>query len=186
MQTRKVVVVGNTATGKTSLINRFVNGAFQPNADPTLGIDIATKVLRGPSGSVKLQLWDTAGQERFRSLVASYLRDSSGCVVVFDMTNSQSFHAVTEWVDEVKKERGDDVAMLLVASKSDLESQRTVSTEEGSYLSEQLGIGYLEASAKTGCNVEDIFVRLASMSASGNRGAGVRLEDAQRQSTCCG
>ncbi|XP_035745305.1 ras-related protein Rab-41 isoform X7 [Egretta garzetta] len=102
---------------------------------------------------VRLQLWDTAGQERFRSLIPSYIRDSTIAVVVYDITNLNSFQQTSKWIDDVRTERGSDVIIMLVGNKTDLADKRQVSIEEGERKAQELNVMYIETSAKAGYNV---------------------------------
>merc|ERR1740129_524814 len=101
----KVIFLGDQAVGKTSIITRFLYGAFDNVYQATIGIDFVSKILPLQDRTIKLQLWDTAGQERFRSLIPSYLRDTAGCVVVYDMTCRKTFENVDSWVQEIRNER---------------------------------------------------------------------------------
>ncbi|XP_048448483.1 ras-related protein Rab-6A-like [Rhincodon typus] len=103
---------------------------------------------------VRLQLWDTAGQERFRSLIPSYIRDSTIAVVVYDITNLNSFQQTSKWIDDVRTERGSDVIIMLVGNKTDLADKRQVSMEEGERKARELNVMYIETSAKAGYNVK--------------------------------
>ncbi|KAB5543302.1 hypothetical protein PHYPO_G00077490 [Pangasianodon hypophthalmus] len=112
--------------------------------------------------SVRLQLWDTAGQERFRSLIPSYIRDSTVAVVVYDITNVNSFQQTTKWIDDVRTERGSDVIIMLVGNKTDLADKRQVSIEEGEKKAKELNVMFIETSAKAGYNVKQLFRRVAA------------------------
>eukprot|EP00629_Pelagomonadales_sp_RCC1024_P016320 CAMPEP_0119261568 /NCGR_PEP_ID=MMETSP1329-20130426/1591_1 /TAXON_ID=114041 /ORGANISM="Genus nov. species nov., Strain RCC1024" /LENGTH=155 /DNA_ID=CAMNT_0007261135 /DNA_START=326 /DNA_END=793 /DNA_ORIENTATION=- len=112
--------------------------------------------------TVRLQLWDTAGQERFRSLIPSYIRDSSVAVVVYDTTSRISFLNSSKWIDDIRSERGDEVVIVLVGNKTDLTDQRQVSTEEGRAKAGEETIFFVETSAKAGFNIKLLFRRLAS------------------------
>uniref|UniRef100_A0A8V0Z478 RAB41, member RAS onco family n=1 Tax=Gallus gallus TaxID=9031 RepID=A0A8V0Z478_CHICK len=111
---------------------------------------------------VRLQLWDTAGQERFRSLIPSYIRDSTIAVVVYDITNLNSFQQTSKWIDDVRTERGSDVIIMLVGNKTDLADKRQVSIEEGERKAQELNMMYIETSAKAGYNVKQLFRRVAA------------------------
>ena len=118
--------------------------------------------LSALSSTVRLQLWDTAGQERFRSLIPSYIRDSSVAVVVYDITDRASFLNTSMWIENVRAERADDVVIMLVGNKSDLSEKRQVTQEEGEELAKQEDIVFIEASAKEGHNIKTLFRRLAT------------------------
>ncbi|XP_049683247.1 ras-related protein Rab-41 isoform X9 [Accipiter gentilis] len=110
----------------------------------------------------RLQLWDTAGQERFRSLIPSYIRDSAVAVIVFDITNLNSFQQTSKWIDDVRTERGSDVIIMLVGNKTDLADKRQITTEEGEQRAKELNVMFIETSAKTGYNVKQLFRRVAA------------------------
>jgi len=111
--------------------------------------------------TVRLQLWDTAGQERFRSLIPSYIRDSSVAVVVYDVTNAKTFQQTKRWIDDVRSERGNDVIIVLVGNKTDLADKREVTQAQGEEESKKMGCIFVETSAKVGHNVKGLFRRIA-------------------------
>jgi Ras-related protein Rab-6A len=128
----------------------------------TIGIDFLSKTMYLEDRTVRLQLWDTAGQERFRSLIPSYIRDSSVAVVVFDVANRQSFLNTARWVEEVRSERGSDVIIMLVGNKTDLVDKRQVSIEEGDAKAREFGVMFIETSAKAGFNIKALFRKIAA------------------------
>lgn len=159
----KLVFLGDQSVGKTSIITRFMYDNFDRHYQATIGIDFLSKTMYLEDRTVRLQLWDTAGQERFRSLIPSYIRDSSVAVVVYDVTNRASFLNSTRWVEDVRSERGSDVVICLVGNKTDLgNDKRQVSTEEGEEKSEKDGLLFMECSAKAGYNVKSLFRKLAT------------------------
>ncbi|KAM0323545.1 hypothetical protein ACHAQA_008826 [Verticillium albo-atrum] len=111
--------------------------------------------------TVRLQLWDTAGQERFRSLIPSYIRDSSVAVVVYDISNAKSFQNTKKWIDDVRAERGNDVIIVLVGNKTDLNEKREVTTQQGEDEAKKNNLMFVETSAKLGHNVKTLFKRIA-------------------------
>lgn len=158
----KLVFLGEQAVGKTSIITRFMYDTFDNNYQATIGIDFLSKTLYLEERAVRLQLWDTAGQERFRSLIPSYIRDSSAAVVVYDISNRASFINTTKWIEDVRAERGKDVVIALVGNKTDLSDRRQVSPEEGEQKAREQGILFIETSAKAGHNVKSLFRKLAA------------------------
>lgn len=158
----KLVFLGEQSVGKTSLITRFMYDAFDNNYQATIGIDFLSKTMYLEDRTVRLQLWDTAGQERFRSLIPSYIRDSTVAVVVYDITNSNSFSQTSKWIDDVRTERGNDVIIMLVGNKTDLQDKRQVTLEEGEKKAKELDVMFIETSAKSGYNVKQLFRRVAS------------------------
>uniref|UniRef100_A0A3P8Z4I9 RAB6B, member RAS oncogene family b n=1 Tax=Esox lucius TaxID=8010 RepID=A0A3P8Z4I9_ESOLU len=169
----KLVFLGEQSVGKTSLITRFMYDSFDNTYQATIGIDFLSKTMyledRTVRNSVshltpqvRLQLWDTAGQERFRSLIPSYIRDSTVAVVVYDITNVNSFQQTCKWIDDVRTERGSDVIIMLVGNKTDLEEKRQITIEEGEQRAKELNVMFIETSAKTGTNVKQLFRRVAA------------------------
>lgn len=157
----KLVFLGDQGVGKTCIINRFVYDSFDKNYQATIGIDFLSKTMYLDDRTVRLQLWDTAGQERFRSLIPSYIRDSSVAVVVYDTTSRASFLNSSKWIDDIRSERGDDVVIMLVGNKTDLADRRQISIEEGATKAEEEQIFFIETSAKVGLNIKQLFRRLA-------------------------
>nr|CAB3265381.1 ras-related protein Rab-6A-like [Phallusia mammillata] len=160
----KLVFLGEQSVGKTSLITRFMYDSFDNTyqSKATIGIDFLSKTMYLEDRTVRLQLWDTAGQERFRSLIPSYIRDSTVAVVVYDITNVNSFQQTSKWIDDVRTERGSDVIIMLVGNKTDLSDKRQVSIEEGERKAKELNVMFIETSAKTGYNVKQLFRRVAA------------------------
>ena len=158
----KLVFLGDIYVGKTSIINRFMYESFDTNYQATIGIDFLSKTLYLDDRTVRLQLWDTAGQERFRSLIPNYIRDSSVAVIVFDITNKQTFTNCDKWVEDVKNERGNDAVVVLVGNKIDKAEERAVTTEEAQEKAKNFDAFYIETSAKTGDNVKQLFKQIAT------------------------
>ncbi|EIW65444.1 hypothetical protein TREMEDRAFT_70574 [Tremella mesenterica DSM 1558] len=157
----KLVFLGEQSVGKTSLITRFMYDTFDNTYQATIGIDFLSKTMYLEDRTVRLQLWDTAGQERFRSLIPSYIRDSSVAVIVYDITNRTSFLNTSKWVDDVRNERGQDVIIVLVGNKTDLNDKRQVTPEELDKRAKELGVMSIETSAKAGHNVKTLFKKIA-------------------------
>ena len=148
--------------GKTSIISRFMYDKFDNSYQATIGIDFLSKTMYLEDRTVRLQLWDTAGQERFRSLIPSYIRDSSVAVVVYDVSSRSSFLNTARWIDEVRTERGSDVIIMLVGNKTDLVERREVSVEEGDSRAREAGVMFIETSAKAGFNIKALFRKIAA------------------------
>lgn len=158
----KLVFLGEQSVGKTSLITRFMYDSFDSTYQATIGIDFLSKTMYLEDRTVRLQIWDTAGQERFRSLIPSYIRDSSAAVVVYDISSTNSFAQVDRWIEDVRTERGKEVIIILVGNKTDLTDKRRVSMEQGERRAKELGVLFIESSAKTGHNVKQLFRRVAA------------------------
>ncbi|NXU57080.1 RB39B protein, partial [Turnix velox] len=158
----RVVMLGDSTVGKSSLLRRYTEGVFLDAANQTVGVDFYVQVVElEPGLRVKLQFWDTAGQERFRSVTRSYYRNSAGGMLLFDLTNPSSFHNVRRWHQEVTSTiQPSQMVFLLVGHKSDLSGQRKVGRKEGEKLAASLRAQYVETSAKDATNVVQAFQML--------------------------
>ncbi|KAL2521546.1 Ras-related protein RABH1e [Forsythia ovata] len=158
----KLVFLGDQSVGKTSIITRFMYDKFDTIYQATIGIDFLSKTMYLEDRTIRLQLWDTAGQERFRSLIPSYIRDSSVAVIAYDVANRRSFLNTSKWIEEVRTEQGTDVIIVLVGNKTDLVEKRQVSTEEGDAKARESGVMFIETSAKAGFNIKPLFRKIAA------------------------
>eukprot|EP00029_Vermamoeba_vermiformis_P000061 TRINITY_DN10065_c0_g1_i1.p1 TRINITY_DN10065_c0_g1~~TRINITY_DN10065_c0_g1_i1.p1 ORF type:complete len:208 (+),score=25.78 TRINITY_DN10065_c0_g1_i1:253-876(+) len=158
----KIVFLGDQNVGKTSIITRFIYDTFDDTYQATIGIDFFSKVMSVDNKLYRLQLWDTAGLERFRSLIPSYIRNSNVAAIVYDITDKASFDNVTKWIEDVRAERGNEVILMLVGNKSDLLSQRAVSTEQGEQKAKEYNMEFIETSAKSGLNIKSLFNRVVA------------------------
>jgi len=161
----KIVMLGDSGVGKTSLVARLTNPDRPMNHDisATMGIEFDTQMLDTEHGKVKAQIWDTAGQERFaRVLLPTYFRKAKGVILVYDITNAKSFESLSErWMTQLNDHASsDDLAKLLVGNKSDLDASREVSTERAEQFCRDYGMETLETSAKSGENVLKAFEKL--------------------------
>ncbi|CAK4150659.1 unnamed protein product [Aphanomyces euteiches] len=159
----KLVFLGDQGVGKTSMITRFMYDTFDNAYQATIGIDFLSKTMYLENRTVRLQLWDTAGQERFRSLIPSYIRDSSVAVVVYDISNRASFLNTSKWIEDVRAERGQDVVIMLVGNKTDIADRRQVSIDEGADKAKEDNVMFIETSAKAGHNIKALFRKLATV-----------------------
>lgn len=157
----KFLLIGDSGVGKSKMLLRFADDVYSEKSAPTIGVDmkICRRIVEGKV--VKLTLWDTAGQERFRAIASSYYRGSHGVIVVYDITDRESFEHARGWMQEIDKYAKEGAARLLVGSKCDLTSKRVVSEDEGRELAEYLGVNFLETSAQNAHNVEKAFEMLA-------------------------
>ena len=153
----KLLLIGNSSVGKSSLLVRFVDDVWEENFVPTIGVDFKLKTLDVNGKKVKLQIWDTAGQERFKNITASYYRGGNGVLVVYDITDRDSFTNLTSWLIEIEKNANKNVFKLLIGNKNDLESERKVTTEEGKEFADSNGMKFIETSAKTADIVYEAF-----------------------------
>ncbi|KAJ0012542.1 hypothetical protein NQD34_016876 [Periophthalmus magnuspinnatus] len=157
----KVVLVGNSSVGKTSLLRSFCEGRFHPTTTATIGIDYSVKTLTLDNMQIAMQLWDTAGQERYRSITKQFFRKADGVVVMYDVTVQESFKAVRPWLINVQEAAGEGVPILLLGNKMDIEGEREVSFKEAEHLAFENRVMFFEVSAYTGKNVEESLTHLA-------------------------
>ena len=149
----KIVITGESGVGKTNLINRYVHDTFNEFSNPTVGLDFALKNTVIAGQQISCQIWDTAGQERMRSIANAYYKNASGAVLVFDIASKQSFSRLGHWLDELKENiRSEDISIILLGNKADLEDNREVALEEAKSFAEASGFFYMEVSAKTNPN----------------------------------
>ncbi|XP_029380109.1 ras-related protein Rab-3A-like isoform X2 [Echeneis naucrates] len=159
----KILIIGNSSVGKTSFLFRYADDSFTPAFVSTVGIDFKVKTIYRNDKRIKLQIWDTAGQERYRTITTAYYRGAMGFILMYDITNEESFNAVQDWSTQIKTYSWDNAQVLLVGNKCDMEDERVVAAERGRQLSEQLGFEYFEASAKDNINVKQTFERLVDI-----------------------
>ena len=163
----KVVFFGDGGVGKTTLINRYLTGVFNGHHEITIGVDFHVKKLEIEGKRVGLQIWDFAGEDRFRFLMPSYVIGASGGIFMFDITRYTSLKNFNDWIEIFKKGyRASDnqVPVLMVGSKIDLEYKRAVSRNEAYDLARKHNLyGYIECSAKDGQNVEEVFVKIGRL-----------------------
>lgn len=156
----KVVLAGDSYVGKTHLLARFVKGSDPKNHNPTIGVEFVTHTVQLDSGDiVKTQIWDTAGQERYRSITSAHYRRAAGSLLVYDVTNRNSFRSVTRWIEEIRDHAGPDIVIMLVGNKVDLgqEIGRQVQTQEAQDFAEAHQLMYKETSATQDINVKEAF-----------------------------
>jgi len=192
----KLVLLGEAAVGKSSLVLRFVNNDFQENKEPTIGAAFLTQKCNLPTRTIKFEIWDTAGQERFASLAPMYYRNAQSALVVYDLTKPTSLIKAKHWVAELQRQASPGIVIALVGNKLDLANDasssnlsddddadndaesdaRKVSTEEAKSYAEEEGLLFFETSAKLGTNVTEVFTAIANAipetSLKGTRGAG--------------
>jgi len=157
----KLVLLGDTAVGKSCLVVRFVRDEFFEFQEPTIGAAFLTQTVALDDATVKFEIWDTAGQERYRSLAPMYYRGAAAAIVVYDITNPDSFAGAKSWVKELQRRGDPNVVIALAGNKADLESRRKVEFEEANAYAEENGILHLETSAKNASNVKALFVEIA-------------------------
>ncbi len=155
------MLTGDALLGKSCLLLQFTDKRFTPVHDLTIGVEFGSRTLTIDGNQVKLQIWDTAGQEKFRSITRSYYRGAAGALLVYDITRRDTYEHLTSWLDDCRKYSNQNLTIMLVGNKSDLEAKREVSKEEGEAFAAKNGLFFLETSAKTAVNVEAAFLETA-------------------------
>ncbi|XP_021349332.1 ras-related protein ORAB-1-like [Mizuhopecten yessoensis] len=157
----KYLLIGDSGVGKSNLLLRFADDVFSDTYIYTIGVDFKIRTVSIDNSAVRLQVWDTAGQERFKTITSSFYRGSHGIMLVYDVTNIESFRHVELWLQEVDRYGGKDNNLILVGNKIDMTSKRVVTYEMGKEYAERHGISFMETSAKTSTNVENLFTTMA-------------------------
>jgi len=157
----KLVLLGESAVGKSSLVLRFVKGQFHEFQESTIGAAFLTQTVCLDDTTVKFEIWDTAGQERYHSLAPMYYRGAQAAIVVYDITNADTFARAKTWVRELQRQARPDIVIALAGNKSDLGTRRTVEYEEANAYAEENGLLFMETSAKNANNVNEIFLAIA-------------------------
>jgi Ras-related protein Rab-1A len=157
----KLLLIGDSGVGKSCLLLRFADDTYTESYISTIGVDFKIRTIELEGKTVKLQIWDTAGQERFRTITSSYYRGAHGIIVVYDVTDNDTFTNVKQWLQEIDRYASEGVNKLLVGNKSDLTSKKVVEYSVAKEFADQLNIPFLETSAKNATNVEQAFLTMA-------------------------
>ncbi|CAF1454986.1 unnamed protein product [Adineta steineri] len=157
----KFLIIGSVSTGKSCILHQFLENKFRNESAHTIGAEFGSKLLAVGKRNIKLQIWDTAGQERFRSVTRSYYRGASGALLVYDISNRDSYTAITNWLTDVRTLASPNIVIILCGNKKDLEEQRQVTFLEGSRFAQEHDLMFLETSALTNENVTESFQQCA-------------------------
>ncbi|KAM3138710.1 hypothetical protein pb186bvf_009274 [Paramecium bursaria] len=159
----KYIIIGDTGVGKSCLLLQFIDKRFRSKHDVTIGVEFGARIIKLQNQNIKLSIWDTAGQESFRSITRSYYRSAAAAIIVYDISRRDSFVNVTKWLEEAKQNGNTNLTFLLVGNKSDLEQERQVSFEEAKQFAHSNDIGFMETSAKSNHNVDQMFQQTAEL-----------------------
>jgi len=188
----KLVLLGDSAVGKSSLVLRFVKGQFHEYQESTIGAAFLTQTVMLDESTIKFEIWDTAGQERYHSLAPMYYRGAQAAIVVYDITVPETFGRAKSWVKELQRQASPTIVIALVGNKIDLDQKRAVTTEDAQSYADDNNLLFMETSAKSGVNVNEVFVAIAhklpkseapkpkpEIDVKGN-------EDDNKKKSCCG
>ena len=156
----KILIIGDSSVGKSNILLRFSDNIFHDTFLPTIGVDFKIKTVVHGGKNIKLNIWDTAGQERFKTITSAYYKGSHGIILVYDITDRDSFNNITSWIGETKKHAGPGIMRILVGNKADLNDARKVSHKEGAEFAEREKMLFFETSAKAKINIEETFLSL--------------------------
>lgn len=157
----KLLLIGDSGVGKTCVLFRFSEDAFNSTFISTIGIDFKIRTIDLDGKKIKLQIWDTAGQERFRTITTAYYRGAMGIMLVYDITNEKSFDNIRNWIRNIEEHAAADVEKMVLGNKCDMNDKRQVSCDRGEGLAREYNVKFMETSAKTSINVEEAFISLA-------------------------
>lgn len=157
----KLLLIGDSGVGKTCVLFRFSDDAFNSTFISTIGIDFKIRTIELDEKKIKLQIWDTAGQERFRTITTAYYRGAMGILLLYDITNEKSFDNIKTWIHNIEQHASEDVEKMILGNKCDMEEKRVISKEQGEKLAGEHGVSFMETSAKANINVEEAFTKIA-------------------------
>ena len=164
-KTLKIIILGSSEVGKTCILNRYFHNEFKENVLSTVGIDFQTKFFKFDGDQkIKVNYIDTAGQEKFRAISVNYLKGTNGVILVFDITNKETFDLLESWLKELKDTNKSNISKVLVGNKSDLAGNREVTVEDANKFANNINCKYFEASAKTGENINEALDEIARIS----------------------
>ena len=159
----KIIIIGESGTGKSCILHYLLENRFKKNPNHTVGVEFGSKHMEISGKQIKLQIWDTAGQERFRSVTKSYYRGAAAAILVYDITNTKSFEKIPLWINDAKTLSSQDISLLLLGNKCDLNSARAVSFIDAANFCQENSLQILETSAATGENIEAAFGMIAKI-----------------------
>ena len=158
----KIILIGDSAVGKTNIMSKYLRGQFQENSKATVGVEFGSKLFKIDNHNIKAQIWDTAGQEKYKAITGAYYKGSKGAFVVYDITRKETFDSTDRWINDLKISSDPKINIKLIGNKSDLEDKRDVLKEQGEEKAKSFGCAFLETSAFNGDNIDKGFEMMIS------------------------
>ena len=156
----KLILIGDSCVGKSNILLKYLKNEFDPNSRATVGVEFGTKNIVINEKKIKIQIWDTAGEERYRSITSAYYKGAKGAFIVYDITRKSTFVNIDKWISDLKLNGDQNICIIILGNKSDLDDKREVSTEDGIKKSEMFKTAFLETSALNGSNIDKAFDEL--------------------------
>ena len=189
----KIITLGDSHVGKSSLIFKFIEDKFSSSYMSTVGFDLKFKTIKINNEEIKVMIFDTAGQERFRSLASNYIRKANGILLVYDISDKNTFLNIENWMTNIKEESSDTIPIILIGNKCDLDEQRKIQKEEGEQFANNNNLKFFETSCKDGDNVENCFIELTKQiierkkekQFNPNTQKLVNIKDKKKEKDCC-
>ena len=158
----KVILIGDSAVGKTNIMSKYLKGEFMENSKATVGVEFGSKLFTIDNHKIKAQIWDTAGQEKYKAITGAYYKGSKGAFVVYDITRKETFESVDKWINDLKSSGDPKLIIIIIGNKCDLEEKREILKEQGEEKAKSFGCAFLETSALSGDNIDKGFEMMIS------------------------
>ncbi len=158
----KVILIGDSAVGKTNIMSKYLKGEFMENSKATVGVEFGSKLFTIDNHKIKAQIWDTAGQEKYKAITGAYYKGSKGAFVVYDITRRDTFDSADKWINDLKASADPKINIILIGNKSDLDDKREVLKDQGEEKAKSFGCAFLETSALNGDNIDKGFEMMVS------------------------
>ena len=195
----KVILIGDSAVGKTNIMNKYLTGQFNENSKATVGVEFGSKLFNIDGHNIKAQIWDTAGQEKYKAITGAYYKGSKGAFVVYDITRKDTFISTDKWINDLKTGADPKINIILIGNKTDLEDKREVLKEQGEEKAKSFGCAFFETSALNGNNIDKGFELMVSEVFKKFKdennieddlvtvevGEGINLENENKSKKCC-
>ena len=153
----KIVIIGDSGVGKSNILSRYVRDEFSIDTKATVGVEFGSKIISINNQQIKMQIWDTAGQEKYKSVSSIYYKGAKGALLVYDISRKETFNNLNRWINEIKNNSDENINILLIGNKCDLEEGRQISQEEAFQKAKEINAGFLEVSALQAVNIEKAF-----------------------------